>query len=443
MTKQTVTGEPVTRRAFFDRVAAVSVAGAAGVAAAACNPGTQTPTQQAAGATGRVEFWQIFQNSPAVPQVKELSERKHPNLQVEFVDVPGGQMAEKLTVASAGGTPPDSVFINAPFFHDCARLFQPLDQFIRRDGRLIDTNDFLPQGFSSSTIKGNVYGLPLETAVRVWWFNKDIFAERGVPLPTRQGAPTKVGYKEVEEMAQRMTFQRGDRQAYGMYVFRNWFNILIYVYGAGGKYTDADHTQCFLDSPESVAGMQYAFDLIDRRRVAPASGGIDTFEAENTLAMALNNAARAQNLRRQDYGKLWDTGPVVQGEKAPMSFAFVHHAGVVKGAPNPEGAWTAIAEYTGKDANRLWMTGHGWPTVRKSYLDLWVKEGEAPPETPQNVVEWIKVSPIVTFPAGSSGTINPLASRILNEAIEGKRSVRDAATAMTQEINAILRSNTA
>ncbi|MGH2354727.1 MAG: hypothetical protein ACRDJN_24215 [Chloroflexota bacterium] len=59
-------------------------------------------------------------------------------------------------------------------------------------------------------------------------------------------------------------------------------------------------------------------------------------------------------------------------------------------------------------------------------------------QTPQNVVEWIKVSPLVTFPAGSSGTINPLASTILNEAIDGQRSVKDAASAMAREINAIL-----
>ncbi|HEV2124921.1 MAG TPA: extracellular solute-binding protein [Chloroflexota bacterium] len=440
---QTVSTSKITRRRFVRQSAFAATATAAGAAVAACEIGGQSQATQTVASSGRVEFWQIYQNSPAVPQVKELIDRKHPQLQVEFVDVPGGQMAEKLTVASAGGTPPDSVFINAPFFHDCARLFQPLDKFLKRDAKLIDSSDWLPQGLQSSTIKGNVYGLPLETAVRVWWFNKDIFNERGIPLPTRQGAPKKFGYKELEEMAQQMTFQRGDRQVYGMYVLRNWFNVLIYVYGAGGTYVDADHTKCFLDSPEAVAGIQYAFDLVDRRRVAPASGGLGNYEAENTVAMMYNNAARAQNLRREEYGKLWDVGPVVQGQKAPMSFAFVHHAGVVKESANPGGAWTAITEYTGKDANPLWMAGHGWPTVRKSYLETWVKEGEAPPDTPQNVVEWIKVSPIVTFPAGSSGIINPLASKILNEAIEGKRSVKDAAGAMAREITAVLQSNAA
>jgi hypothetical protein len=172
--------------------------------------------------------------------------------------------------------------------------------------------------------------------------------------------------------------------------------------------------------------------------VAPPSGGIGTYEADNTLAMALSNAARAQQLRDGEWGQFWDVGPVVQGPAAPLSFAFVHHGGVIASAPNPEGAWTAVTEYTGKAASRLWMAGHGWPTARRSYLDLWVKEGIAPPETRQNVVEWIKVAPLVTFPAGSSGTINPAASALVNEAIAGQRSVRDAATALAREITPIL-----
>jgi ABC-type glycerol-3-phosphate transport system substrate-binding protein len=407
-----------------------------GALAGACNRPAPRPEHGAGG--GRVEFWQIYQNSPAVPQVKDLIQQKHPRLSVEFVDVPGGQMAEKLTVATVGGTPPDAVFINAPFFRDCARMFQPLDGWLRRDAARVDEKDFLPTGLRAATIKGKLYGLPLETAVRVWWFNRDVLAERGVPSPVRADAPRQYDYKAVEEMAQRLTFQRGDRQVWGFFVHRTWFDILIYVYGFGGRYLDDDHTRCLLNSPQALAGMQYAFDLVEKRQIAPASGGLEAYESENTLAMSYTNAARAQNLRRHQYGAFWDVGPVVKGPAAPMSFAFVHHGGIVAASRNPDGAWLAVTEYTGKDASRFWIEGHGWPTVRQSYLATWVKEGIAPPETRQNVVEWIKVSPLVTFPAGSSGTINPLATTLIREAIDGKRSLRDTAEALAREITALL-----
>lgn len=91
-----------------------------------------------------------------------------------------------------------------------------------------------------------------------------------------------------------------------------------------------------------------------------------------------------------------------------------------------------------KDGGRIWMEGHGWPTARQSYLSTWVKEGVAPPTTRQNVVEWMKVPPPVTMPIGTTGQINPAATRLLNEAIEGKRTVRDAADAMAREITNLL-----
>lgn len=105
---------------------------------------------------------------------------------------------------------------------------------------------------------------------------------------------------------------------------------------------------------------------------------------------------------------------------------------------NPEGAWTAVTEYTGKDAGRLWLEGHGWPTARQSYLTLFVKEGIPPPQTRQNVVEWLKAVPMVTFPVGSTGTIDPVIGGYLNEAIAGKRSVRDAAEAIARDVTNLL-----
>jgi hypothetical protein len=156
------------------------------------------------------------------------------------------------------------------------------------------------------------------------------------------------------------------------------------------------------------------------------------------LAMVLGNAARAQNLRQGPHGMQWDVGPVVAGPAAPMSYAFVHHAGVVAGAKNPEGGWTVIGEYTGKDASRFWMEVHGWPAIRKSYLDLYVKEGQPPPETRANLLEWIKVSPLTTFPVGYTANVAPIATRLIGEMNAGQRSVRDTAAALGREITAVL-----
>jgi multiple sugar transport system substrate-binding protein len=426
-----------SRRAILRRSAlGAGLAGAPAALGALSGCAGEQPAAPAS--AGAVELWQLYQNSPAIAPLKDLLQQKHPQLQVNIVDVPGGQMSQKLTVAAAGGTAPDAMSVNAPFFRDCAQLCQPIDSFLKRDARKIDVDDFLPIGLQASTIKGKTYGLPLEVAVRVWWFNNALLAERGVSSPVRPGAPAKVEHTQLEEMAQRLTFSRGDKQVYGLWVHRGWFDLLIYVSGFGGKYLDADHTRCLLDSPQAIAGMEYAFNLVDKRRIGPDSGTIEAHEQEGTLAMALGNAARAQNLRRGEHGMQWDVGPVVAGPAAPMTFAFVHHAGVVAGAKNPEGGWTAIGEYTGKDASRFWMEAHGWPAIRKSYLDLYIKEGQPPPTTRANLLEWIKVSPLTTFPVGYTANVAPIATKLVGEMNSGQRSVRDTAAALGREITAVL-----
>src|SRR5689334_10802335 len=99
-------------------VAAAAVAAAA--VAAACGLGQSTGQAGPGGATGaagtgagRVEFWQLYQNSPAADGLKDLFQRKHPDIQVEWVNTPAGQQPQKLTVAVAvaSGTPPDMTSI--------------------------------------------------------------------------------------------------------------------------------------------------------------------------------------------------------------------------------------------------------------------------------------------------------------------------------------------
>ena len=425
-----------SRRRLLRWLGVVSALGVAGGAPAACSDQQAAPPSSAG--TGRVEFWQLYQNSPAAPQLKELFARKRPNVQVEWVDVPAGDQPGKLTVAAAGGTPPDLSSITAPFFGDTSRFYLPLDPFLKRDARQIDADDWLPIWRQASVRKGKTLGLPLEVAVRGWWFNRVLLQERGLPLPTRPGAPAKVDYKQVEEMAQKLTFTRGEVQIYGLWVTRGWWDVLTYVYGFGGAFLDADHTRCLLDSPPAAAGLEYAYDLVARRRYGPESGGIDQHESEGTIAMALQNAARAQNLRRLQTGTQWDTGPVVQGPAAPMAFQFVHQTGVVAGGKNPEGAWQIAAEYTGKDATRAWMEAHGWPTARKSYLETYVKEGVAPPDARANITEWIKVAPVLQFPVGYTANVAPIATRLVNEMNAGQRTPKDAAAALGREITPVL-----
>jgi ABC-type glycerol-3-phosphate transport system substrate-binding protein len=127
------------------------------------------------------------------------------------------------------------------------------------------------------------------------------------------------------------------------------------------------------------------------------------------------------------------------GPAAPMTYAFVHHGGILQGTSNSEAAWTVLHEFTGKDAEPFWMDANGWPTARQSYLNLWIKDGVAPPTTRQNVLAWARAAPLVTFPVGYNGKIDPAIKKIVNQAIAGQLSVKDMAAQAAQQVTALLK----
>jgi multiple sugar transport system substrate-binding protein len=408
-------------------------------AAASGTTGTATTAPQPAaaavgGLSGPVDFWHVYNPSTAIPKLVALLQQKYPQLKVNFVPYGAAALATKLVAAAAGGTPPGGFYITAPFFHDTARFLAPLNAYINRDAKAIGVDDFLPIGLKANTINGKVYGLPMEIAVRIWWFNRQTLAEHGVALPVGPSAPANVTERQLEDMAQKLTSDK----LYGLFVDRTWWDILIYVFGFGGKFLDDAQTKCLLDSPQAITGIQHAFDLVVQNKFGPATGGVVPHATSNDIAMALGNAALAQNFRPLSNAADWDSGPVVMGPAAPMSYAFVHAGGVVQGTKNPEAAWTVLSEYTGKDAEPFWMTAHGWPTVRQSYLNLWIKDGSAPPTTRQNVLEWAKVAPLITFPIGYNGSIGPVLTKAMSDAIAGKITVQDAATQAAQQVTALL-----
>ena len=85
------------------------------------------------------------------------------------------------------------------------------------------------------------------------------------------------------------------------------------------------------------------------------------------------------------------------------------------------------------------MDANGWPTARQSYLNLWNKDGVAPPTTRQNVLAWARAAPLVTFPVGYNGNIDPAIKKIVNQAIAGQLSVKDMAAQAAQQVTALLK----
>ena len=101
-----------------------------------------------------------------------------PNIEIDHVGVPEGEIGLKLETAIAAGKVPDLVvFVGSRVVKAGHVLF--LDDYMARDG--ISRDDYCPLFESWSVMEDKVYSLPVDTNVWAMIYNKDLFAEAGLP----------------------------------------------------------------------------------------------------------------------------------------------------------------------------------------------------------------------------------------------------------------------
>ncbi len=175
------------------RLAAMAVAAVA--LATACSGGesaqdtsttvapTTVPPEQRAPVT--LQFWSSFTDQVSVDAFRPIIERcqqDNPWLTIEYVAK--DDMANAVTAAAEANTLPD--VIQADFAGGLAKLqasgaVLALDEFANRDG--FDWNQFTPGAQRLVTFDDQKWGLPLSLDTAALFYNGDVLAEAGVPVP--------------------------------------------------------------------------------------------------------------------------------------------------------------------------------------------------------------------------------------------------------------------
>ena len=104
--------------------------------------------------------------------------------QVEMAVSPWSGYAEKMLTQFAGGTAPEVLWVQAPFFPMLVQrnVFAEVDGLIERDG--VDVDGLVGSPWVWAGYQGNAYGVPSHGAVpRGLAYNIRLFEEAGVELP--------------------------------------------------------------------------------------------------------------------------------------------------------------------------------------------------------------------------------------------------------------------
>lgn len=153
---------------------------------AACSSSSQTASED----SDTVEL-RFFHRWPTEPKkqyfeeaVKEFEEL-HPNIKIKTEAVLNDSYKEKIRVVLGSNNPPDVYFSwSGEFAYNFARAGQSLDltSYVEEDtdwsGQIIESQ------FGPFTLDGKIYGIPWSTDGKAFFFNKKVFNDLNLEVPT-------------------------------------------------------------------------------------------------------------------------------------------------------------------------------------------------------------------------------------------------------------------
>jgi multiple sugar transport system substrate-binding protein len=319
-------------------------------------------------------------------------------------------------------------------------MFVDLQPYIARDKH--DTSQYIKIELESWRWKGKQWALPFQSGGEAVMLNKQLFAEKGVPLPSKDWT-----YDDLVQITQRL-HDPAKNQA-GIVIGQNGIQYMAgtFMRNFGGKVlNEARNKALYADDAGSIRGTEMNVDLHQKYKVTPTpamtalvpSGG--TLFRSRLVAINLDYIGYVAAVADLGAGNV-DLLPPPKGPNGTQTARVVGNAwSVLTLSKNPDPSWLVLKWLHTREgligAGKGQLQGMGWPPI------LWA--GEAPIWADQfkgtRVGDLIKVWTTaghnqVVLPEGDLAlmNMNPPLMRALN----GEAGVREALRESQDKVNAL------
>ena len=133
----------------------------------------------------------------------------------------------------------------------------------------LNTDNLMDNVLASYTYNGGLYGLPYDSSVFAYAYNKDLFDEAGLEYPDPENPYT---YEEFVEVCQKLTMDKdgdGEIDQWGMGA-ANAFMLYQYIWSNGASFLSDDYKTVTIDTPEFKDALQKYVDLTLKYKVTPS-----------------------------------------------------------------------------------------------------------------------------------------------------------------------------
>ena len=287
-------------------------------------------------------------------------ERSHPGVRVEFTKVPLAEHTDKLIAQFAANQPPQIVHVPAQTFFPFAdrNWLEPLD-------RMLDETDvkktYHALQAKECTWKNATYCLLMLNYGYAWVYNEKILKAAGKSVPRN--------IDEYIETLKAMTDAKNGQYGIGVVTlpgFNMVAHIAVFVYGAGGKWTD-DRGNPSVTTPQVTQGFKWWKEVVlGATPIGQESGRLRQLVMEGKVA-SYNDGPWMQGFALRANP---DVKPHLRAAPAPFRFTMGGPSNVVaipRAIPDEEKrlAWDFIKSHTQRDAQVRYSVAVGAPAPRQ------------------------------------------------------------------------------
>lgn len=201
----------------------------------------------------------------------------NPEICVSSEGYPWDIFFQKYPTAVAAGTPPDMVIFHAAEVNQMASqgLMQPVEDLIFNDGTL-NKDDFNPSVISAITYNGETMAVPFDNHGWLLWYNTQLIEDAGLdPDNLPQNGEEFIAWAQqltTDVNGLHPTDEGFDKDNVDVWAIDyTWprYTIPTTLWQFGGDITNEEGTEALLDSPESIAAIQFWHDMMYKYYIAP------------------------------------------------------------------------------------------------------------------------------------------------------------------------------
>ena len=403
----------------------------------AAEPAKTAMAEEAKPATIELEWWHqsLIQMDDALKLIVKDYMGLNPHVKLTLNQFPFADFAPKLLTSLAGGVAPDINYVHPQFVVQMAAngVIEPLDEYMKADSGFA-RDDFHSGSLEAMSYKGKAYTVPMFHGPWLYIYYKPLLENAGLELPWDLHQKGEWTIDAYQNMIETLSTGEGDERVWGGTEVPAALKLqYLWIWGFGGKVWDNrgafdDPNEFVANSPEGVAGMQWAVDHVQNDLV-PSRSYSSTFQGGNQGLFVSGRIGIYQSHRSFTTRIPADTPAGVapmfkmpngddQSRDAPEGI------GMHSATPDKDAAWDLVSYVGMEGVNHVIAAGVTAPT-RKSQMS-----GEV---FRNSIVAWDNIEVHIAaskqlkeqfFQPVAYGEINKIFQANYDEAVLGRESVQ-------------------